>query len=133
MSTETATALPQRDWVKMHLALSALMLSRGARPLYRVLFRVALLNDSDVGVRLLGRKWVLRDRSGTTRVIEAQQVFNQRPVLTPGSAFSFGGCHELERPPTGMELRLFGTDQADGLFMTPPLVFSRRCFEMRRR
>lgn len=133
MSIETATTLPQRDWLRMQLSLSALVLSRGARPLYRVLFRVALLNDSDVSVRLLGRKWVLRDRSGATRVIEAQTVFNQRPVLTPGSAFSFGGCHEFEQPPTAMELRLFGTDQADGLFMTPPLVFNRRCFTLRRR
>lgn len=133
MSIERSTTLPQRDWLSMRLSLSALQLSRGARPLYRVLFRVALLNDSEVSVRLLGRKWVLRDRSGATRVIEAQKVFNQRPVLTPGSTFSFGGCHEFEQPPTGMELRLFGTDQADGFFITPPLVFNRRCFELRAR
>lgn len=132
MSTETPTTLPERDYLQMRLAIAALQLNRGAAPSYRVIFRIALLNDSRVSVRLHGRKWTLRDRSGATRIIEAERVFNQYPVLMPGCAFSFSGFHDFSQPPSSVTLRLFGSDQAHSPFITPPLVFDRRCFQMRR-
>ncbi len=128
MSTDWRTSLPVRDFLDMGISLMAVRCCRLPKPFYRVIFRLRLLNASPTSVRLLGRKWQLRDTSGDTRIIEAEQVFNQRPVLTPGAVFSFGGCHDFAQPPAGMEVRFFGTDQMHTPFISPPLVFPRQCF-----
>lgn len=118
MSTESRS-LPVRDYLDMGVSMVALQYARRPRPAYRVTFRLHLANAGRGSVRLLGRKWTLRDRSGATRIIEADHVFNQQPVLTPGSVFSYGGCHTFDTVPTGMEVRFFGTDQRNEAFITP--------------
>lgn len=123
MSTESRT-LPVRDYLDMGVMMTALQYARRPRPAYRVSFRLRMVNAGRGSVRLLGRKWTLRDRSGTTRIIEADHVFNQQPVLTPGSVFSYSGCHTFDTVPTGMEVRFFGTDQSNEAFITPPLKLS---------
>ncbi|MCQ2365384.1 MAG: ApaG domain [Akkermansia sp.] len=123
MSTE-CRSLPVRDYLDMGVAMSALQYTRTPRPAYRVLFRLRMQNAGRGSVRLLGRKWTLRDRSGNTRIIEAEQLFNQQPVLTPGSVFSFSGCHSFDTTPTGIEVRFFGTDQRNEAFITPALKLS---------
>lgn len=118
MSTESRS-LPVRDYLDMGVTMTALQYARRPRPAYRITFRLRMTNAGRGSVRLLGRKWTLRDRSGTTRIIEADHVFNQQPVLTPGSVFSYGGCHTFTDEPTGMEVRFFGTDQRNEAFITP--------------
>ncbi len=128
-----ATSLPERDCLSMGISLAAMRVTRGRTPSYRVLFRLNLMNSGGESVRLVGRKWVLRDAAGETRIIEAAEVFNQQPVLKPGEVFSYSGCQEFSpAAPRGMELRIFGTDQANRPFITPPLVFPARCFRMPR-
>ncbi len=128
-----ATSLPERDCLDMGICLSAMRVSRGRVPTYKVIFRLRMLNAGEESVRLIGRKWMLRDAAGETRILEAAEVFNQQPVLRPGDVFSYSGCQDFSpAAPTGMELRLFGTDQRNRPFITPPLVFPRQCF-MRRR
>ncbi len=124
-----ATSLPERDCLDMGICLSAMQVKRGRPPVYRVIFRLRMLNASEESLRLIGRKWMLRDAAGETRIIEAAEVFNQQPVLRPGDVFSYSGCQEFSpSPPRAMELRFFGTDQSNRPFITPPLVFPRKCF-----
>ena len=123
MSTESRT-LPVRDYLDMGVTMTALQYTRRPRPAYRVTFRLRMTNAGRGSVRLLGRKWTLRDRSGTTRIIEADHVFNQQPVLTPGSVFSYSGCHTFDTVPTDMEVRFFGSDQTNEPFITPALKLS---------
>ena len=118
MSTE-CRSLPVRDYLDMGVTMSAVQYTRAPRPAYRVLFRLRMQNAGSGSVRLLGRKWTLRDRSGNTRIIEAEHVFNQQPVLTPGSVFSYSGSHTFDTTPAGMEVRFFGTDQRNEAFITP--------------
>lgn len=120
MSTE-CRSLPVRDYLDMGVTVSALQYTRSPRPAHRVIFRLRLRNAGRGSVRLLGRKWILRDRAGNTRIIEAEQLFNQQPVLTPGAVFSFSGCHSFDTVPTSMEVRFFGTDQRNDAFITPAL------------
>ncbi len=128
-----ATSLPERDCLDMGICLSAMQVSRGRRPTYRLLFRLRMMNISEESVRLIGRKWMLRDAAGETRIVEAAEVFNQQPVLRPGDVFSYSGCQEFSpSAPRAMELRLFGTDQSNCPFITPPLVFPRKCFALPR-
>lgn len=132
MSIESCS-LPVRDFLDMGLSMTALQYTRTPRPAYRLCYRLHLMNAGSGSVRLLGRKWTLRDRSGATRIIEAEQVFNQQPVLTPGEVFAFGGCHVFEDTPLAAELRFFGTDRHNEPFISPALVFPRRCFVTPRR
>lgn len=120
MSTE-CRSLPVRDYLDMGVTMSAVQYARAPRPAYRVIFRLRMQNAGRGSVRLLGRKWTLRDRSGNTRIIEAEQIFNQQPVLTPGSVFSYSGCHCFDTTPAGMEVRFFGTDRFNEPFITPAL------------
>ncbi len=128
-----ARSLPERELLNMGICLSALRMSRGRVPSWRVVFRLRLMNTSEESVRLVGRKWVLRDAAGETRIIEAAGIFNQQPVLKPGEVFAYSGCQDFSpAAPRGMELRLFGTDQSNRPFITPPLVFPRKSFALPR-
>ena len=127
MSTDNRS-LPVRDYLDMGLTMTALQAVRHPRPAYHLCFRLHMTNVGSTGLRLLGRKWTLRDRSGNTRIIEAEQVFNQQPVLRPGEVFAYSGCHSFESTPCAAELRFFGTDRLNEPFITPALVFPHRCF-----
>ncbi len=128
-SGSAARSLPEQDCLDMGISLSAMRVSYGRVPSYRVMFRLHLHNMGEESVRLIGRKWMLRDAGGQTRIIEAAEVFNQQPVLRPGDVFSYSGCQDFSpEPPVAMELRFFGTDQRNRPFMTPALVFPRKCF-----
>lgn len=129
MSTESRS-LPVRDYLDMGFTVTALQGVRYPRPAYRLLFRLRLTNAGRGSIRLLGRKWTLRDQEGSTRIIEAEQIFNQQPVLTPGTVFSYSGCHRFDTAPAGAEVRFFGTDSANEPFITPALVFPRRSLQL---
>lgn len=128
MSTKCHT-LPVYTPLELHLVMSGVQAVRRPRPVYRTLFRISICNTGNQAVRLLGRKWTLRDRSGNTRIIEASKVFNDYPTLVPGAVFSCSGCHEFDSPPVAMELRLFGNDELGAPFISEPLHFPRNCFQ----
>ena len=128
MSTKSHT-LPVYAPLEMRPVMSGVQAVRRPRPIYRTLFRISICNTGTYPVRLLGRKWTLRDRNGNTRIIEASKVFNDYPTLAPGAVFSCSGCHEFDAPPVSMELRLFGNDELGTPFISPPLHFPRSCFQ----
>ena len=132
MSTDSRS-LPERDFLDMGVSLYGIHAARHPRPCYRVCYRLRRFNAGRSSLRLLGRKWTLRDTAGRTRIIEAERVFNQQPVLKPGDAFSYGGCTYFDSEPAAMEVRFFGTDQGNRPFISPPLVFPTRCFARRRK
>lgn len=129
MSTNSRI-LPVLDCLDMGVAVSGISISRTPRPEYRLAFRLRLHNISRHSVRLVGRKWVLRERSGKTRIVEAANIFNQQPVLTPGAVFSYGGSQCFATPPTGLEISLFGVDFRNRPFITPPYSFPRSCYAL---
>ncbi len=128
MSTDRLS-LPVLDVLDMGIALAGVQLTRYPGPVYHVFYRIRLHNAGECSVRLKGRKWFLQDNTGDSRIIEAAHVFNQDPILTPGAVFSFSGCQEFSRPPVHMELRFFGEDQWGAPFISPALIFPRRCFK----
>ncbi|MGN0865440.1 MAG: ApaG domain [Akkermansia sp.] len=132
MNTE-CRSLPVRDFLAMRLSAVAMQYTRSPRPQYRLCFRLNMTNEGSSSVRLLGRKWILRERNGCTRIIEAEQVFNQRPVLMPGEVFAYSGYRILDTALEDVELRFFGTDRSQSPFISPPLRFPRRCFSRPRR
>ncbi len=121
MPVDAGYRLPQRDLLKMRVALAGVRAERSPEPRYVVFFRVNLRNKSNLSVRLMGRKWLLQDYAADTRIIEATRVFNDEPILSPGAVFSFSGCQYFRKPPVMAELRLFGKDQSGGAFISPAL------------
>ena len=128
MSTDNRS-LPVNPGLELRLVMAGVQALRHPRPLYRAIFRVAISNQCQRPLRLLGRKWILRERNGSTRIIEADKVFGNTPVLTPGAVFSTSGTQEFDTPPVAMELRLFGTDEYGTPFISAPLHFPRSCFQ----
>lgn len=121
-------ALPVRDFLHMGISLVGMLVVRRRDPLYRVMFRLHLLNAGGVGVCLMGRKWMLKDAAGNTRIIEGEKVFNDTPILKPGGVYFCSGYQDFSNRPVAMEVRFFGVDQARAPFISPPLVFPRQCF-----
>ena len=113
--------LREYEAVRMQIALAGIDTEREPTPQYRVFYRINILNHRQRSVRLMGRKWVLTDTTGDTRIIEAARLFNEEPVLAPGEVFSWSGSQVFRRYPVRMELRLFGTDHAGHAFITPAL------------
>lgn len=128
MSTDTRS-LPVYPALQLSLAMSGVQVLRRPRPVYRSVFRVNICNTGTHPVQLLGRKWILRERNGNTRIVEASKIFNESPILAPGAVFTTSGTQEFDTPPVAMELRLFGTDDAGIPFISEPLRFPRSCFQ----
>lgn len=125
MRTKSRT-LPLNHQLDVRVAFAGVQISRRPRPLHRVVFRMTMQNCGTESVRLLGRKWTLRESNGSTRIVEAGKVFNQQPVLTPGSVFSHSGYQLFQTAPTEVEVQYFGTDSRNEPFITPPLAIPRR-------
>ena len=54
---------------------------------------ITISNDSTERVRVLGRKWVIREKDGELTVVEGDGVVGQTPVLEPGGNFSYNSYH----------------------------------------
>jgi len=54
---------------------------------------ITVINDSTERVRILGRKWVVREENGECCVVEGDGVVGQTPVLDPGTDFSYNSYH----------------------------------------
>ncbi len=128
MSTDTRS-LPVYEPLELRLIMSGVQAMRRPRPVYRSLFRISICNTGQHPVRLMGRKWILRERNGNTRIVEAARIFNESPVLAPGDVFACSGTQEFDTPPVAMELRLFGTDEFGSPFISEPLRFPKSCFQ----
>ncbi len=124
-----ATSLPERDLLCLNIPFYGTQVALAPANACRLIFRVNMHNDSGESLRLIGRRWRLKDDDGNTYQLEAEGVFNQQPVLRPGEVFSYCGSQIFTpRPPKSIELRFFGTDHSNRPFITPPLKFPRKCF-----
>lgn len=54
---------------------------------------ISIHNDSPVPVTIKGRKWVVTEAGGETVVVEGDGVVGQKPIILPGSHFSYNSYH----------------------------------------
>lgn len=54
---------------------------------------ITVVNDSTERVRIMGRKWVVRENDGEFTVVEGDGVVGQTPVLDPGDDFAYNSYH----------------------------------------
>ena len=70
------TILPERRYLEMSVPIFELCRAYAERgPVYRMVFRLNMLNISRLNLRLLGRKWTMQDTQGNTFILEADHVF----------------------------------------------------------
>jgi len=129
MSIKLALSLPEKRLLDIRISMLALRsaITRGAgkkRPQYRIMFRLIIRNSSAHSLRILGRKWILRDQCGITRISSAEKIFNQRPLLVPAGIYNYAGCQDFnEGPPAHIELRFFGEDHGKQAFISQAVIF----------
>lgn len=54
---------------------------------------ITIANGSTERVRIMGRKWVVREQEGEVTVVEGEGVVGQTPALEPGEDFSYNSYH----------------------------------------
>ena len=60
---------------------------------YPFLYAITIWNESEEIVTLRGRKWVVREDSGDTVVVEGEGVVGEMPMFETGSEFSYNSYH----------------------------------------
>ena len=56
---------------------------------------ISIINQSPKQVRILGRKWVIRQANNEWIVVEGDGVVNQEPVIKPGDEFTYNSYHVI--------------------------------------
>ena len=67
-----------------------------ARHLFTYAYRVVLENVGDERVRLLSRRWLIRDSGGELREVEGPGVVGEYPELAPGETYEYMSGSPLE-------------------------------------
>ncbi|MBA3849885.1 MAG: ApaG domain [Opitutus sp.] len=94
---QTAMDTPPLELPGLRVGLDKLVYRRGAdlppdRP-HAFVYYLTIRNDSDRGVVLLARKWVVEHVDGTRLVVEGDKIVGETPRLAPGERFSYNSYH----------------------------------------
>ncbi len=60
---------------------------------YAFRYTISIENLSPVTVKIHGRKWIIRDKSGRVEVVEGDGVVGKTPELPPGERFTYESYH----------------------------------------
>lgn len=80
---------------------------------YCFVYFITIHNDSEVGVTIKGRKWVVCGDDGEILTVEGPGVVGQTPFLQPGENFSYNSHHLLRTKSATAEGAYLGLD-SDG-------------------
>jgi ApaG protein len=70
---------------------------------YVFAYRVVVLNEGEVPVKLLSRHWIVRDAQNHRRDVRGEGVIGRQPELAPGESFEYVSGSVLETPWGTME------------------------------
>ena len=87
---------------------------------YPFLYAIRICNASDETVTLRGRKWVVREDSGDTVVVEGEGVVGEMPVFEKGSEFSYNSYHVVADSATVQGAYFGETDAGEKVFTRIP-------------
>ncbi len=66
-----------------------------SQPPYRYFFnyRITIANESGRGVKLLARRWIIKDAQGRVSIVEGEGVLGETPDIRPGHSYQYtSGC-----------------------------------------
>jgi ApaG protein len=61
------------------------------------LYFITIYNDSDMTIKILGRKWIVTENNSECLVVEGAGVVGEKPTLKPGENFSYNSYHVVAR------------------------------------
>ncbi len=73
------------------------------RDIYTFAYHVIIVNNGDIGVRLLSRHWIITDAHGNVEHVRGEGVVGQQPRLAPGEQFSYTSGSRFKTPVGTME------------------------------
>jgi ApaG protein len=71
---------------------------------------ISIHNESDTGVTIKGRKWVVKNERGEITAVEGDGVVGQCPQLKPGEQFSYSSYHLFDTGSAVAEGSYLGVD-----------------------
>ena len=87
---------------------------------YPFLYAISIRNESNEVVTLRGRKWVVREDSGDTIVVEGEGVVGEMPRFEKGTDFSYNSYHVVADSATVQGAYFGETDQGEKVFTRIP-------------
>ena len=84
------------------------------------LYAIQIRNESDEVVTLRGRKWVVREDSGDTVVVEGEGVVGEVPRFEKGADFSYNSYHVVAESATVQGAYFGETDEGEKVFARIP-------------
>ncbi len=81
---------------------------------------ISIHNDSTVPVTIRGRKWIVREETGETIVVEGDGVVGQSPIIAPGGYFSYNSYHVISHPAVASGAFFGETATGDWVFCRIP-------------
>jgi ApaG protein len=83
-------------------------------------YYLSIHNQSEDTVTILGRKWIVKDQSGSTLVVEGDGVVGQTPRLEPGQSFSYNSYHVIAEPSIANGTFFGQTEEGKAVFVRVP-------------
>jgi ApaG protein len=62
---------------------------------YPFAYHLSIQNESQLTVKLFGRKWILEEEDGPVVVVEGDGIVGQFPTLRTGEVFSYNSYHTI--------------------------------------
>ncbi len=94
---------------------------------FRFIYSITIRNESTETVTIRGRKWVVREESGESKVVEGDGVVGEFPRLEPGESFSYNSTHVVATAAVAEGAYFGTTDRGEAVFtripafpLTPP-------------
>jgi ApaG protein len=87
---------------------------------YPFLYTLRIWNESSEVVTLRGRKWVVREESGETIVVEGEGVVGEMPIFEEGGEFTYSSYHVVAESATVNGAYFGETDKGEAVFTCIP-------------
>ena len=55
---------------------------------YIYAYKISIVNNKQVPVKLLFRKWTIFDSVGTYKIVEGEGVVGEQPIIEPGASYT---------------------------------------------
>ena len=65
---------------------------------YVFAYTVRILNQGDIGAKLISRHWIITDANNRTQEVKGKGVIGEQPYLKPGESFVYTSGTMMETP-----------------------------------
>ncbi len=70
---------------------------------YFFAYHVTIVNEGELPVQLVSRRWVITDSDGQEEIVEGEGVVGEQPMLAPGEGFQYTSFCPLSTPAGTMQ------------------------------